>query len=52
VRFKIKATPEAQAGQHRQLITQFTLERDGEEMINTIAGGGILRVDKATVAKK
>jgi hypothetical protein len=52
VRFKIKAAPEAQVGQHKQLIAQFTLEKDGEPMVNTVASGGILRVDKASVAKK
>ena len=52
VRFPIKAAPDAQPGQHKQLITQFTIEKDGEKMVNTIAGGGILRVDKASVAKK
>lgn len=53
VKFVIKATPEAQAGQHKQVIAQFTLEKDGEKMVNTVASGGILRVDKAaTVAKK
>ena len=52
VKFNIKATPEAQVGQHRQLFVQFNLLRDGEPMVNTFAGGGILRVDKASVAKK
>jgi hypothetical protein len=52
VKFAIKAAPEAQVGQHKQLIAQFTLEKDGEPMNNTIASGGILRVDKASVAKK
>ncbi len=51
VTFQIKAAPDAQTGQHRQLIAKFFLTRDGEEMSNTVAGGGILRVDKATVAK-
>ena len=52
VKFNIKATPEAQAGQHKQLFVQFNLIKDGEPLVNTFAGGGILRVDKATVAKK
>ena len=52
VKFAIKAAPDAQPGQHKQLIAQFTIEKDGEKMVNTIAGGGILRVDKASVAKK
>jgi hypothetical protein len=52
VKFTIKAAADAQPGQHKQLITQFTIEKNGEKMVNTIAGGGILRVDKASVAKK
>lgn len=52
VKFAIKAAADAQAGQHKQVIAQFTLEKNGEKMVNTIAGGGILRVDKGSVAKK
>lgn len=52
VRFKIKATPDASAGQSKQVVAQFTLEKNGEIMQSNIASGGILRVDKATVAKK
>ncbi len=52
VRFKLKATPEAQVGQHKQVIAQFTLEKDGEPMQASIASGGVLRVDKASVAQK
>jgi hypothetical protein len=52
IKVKIKAAPDAQVGQHKQLIAQFTLEKDGEPMVNTIASGGILRVDKASIAKK
>ena len=47
----LKATPEAQVGQHKQLFVQFNLIKDGEPMVNSFAGGGILRVDKASVAK-
>ena len=52
VKFNIKATPEAQVGQAKQLFVQFNLIKDGEPMVNTFAGGGILRVDKGSVAKK
>jgi hypothetical protein len=47
VKFALKATPEAQVGQHKTVIASFTLVKDGEPMVTTIAGGGILRVDKA-----
>ncbi|MEQ1851576.1 MAG: PPC domain-containing protein [Chthoniobacteraceae bacterium] len=52
VRFALKATPTAQAGQHKTIFASFTLAKDGEPMMNTIAGGGILRVDKTTPAAK
>ena len=52
VKFNIKATPEAQVGQAKQLFVQFNLIKDGEPLVNTFAGGGILRVDKGSVAKK
>ena len=52
VKFTLKATAEAQVGQHKTVIATFTLLKDGEPMTNTIAGGGILRVDKGTAAPK
>jgi hypothetical protein len=52
VRFPIKATATAQTGQHKTIFASFTLVKDGETMTNTIASGGILRVDKATPAAK
>ena len=48
VKFVLKAAPDAQVGQHKTVIASFTLVKDGEPMTATIAGGGILRVDKAT----
>jgi hypothetical protein len=52
VKFVLKATPEAQVGQHKTVIASFTLMKDGEPMVTTIASGGILRVDKGTAAPK
>jgi hypothetical protein len=52
VKFPLKATPTAQAGQAKTIFASFTLVRDGETMTNTIANGGILRVDKGTSAAK
>jgi hypothetical protein len=52
VRFTLKAAVDAAPGQHKQVIAQFTLEKDAEPMIAHIASGGILRVDKASVVKK
>jgi hypothetical protein len=51
VKFEIKATPAATAGQHRALFCQFKLAHEGDEMTGNFARGGVLRVDKATVAK-
>lgn len=51
VKFEIKAAADALPGQHRQLFCQFTLTEHGEPMISNFAQGGVLRVDKATVAK-
>ncbi len=52
VKFTLKATAKAQTGQHKTIFASFTLVRDGETMTNTIASGGILRVDKATPSTK
>ncbi len=51
VKFTVKAAANAPAGQHKQLFCQFTLEKDGEPMSSTFGNGGILRIDKAAVAK-
>lgn len=51
VRFNIKAAANAPAGQHRQIFCQFKLQKDGEEMLGQFAQGGVLRVDKTSVAK-
>jgi hypothetical protein len=51
VKFDIKADAKSQPGQHRQLFCQFKLAKEGEEMMSNFAQGGVLRVDKATVAK-
>ena len=51
VKFNVKADKAAPAGQHKQLFCQFTLAKDGDQMTSSFAQGGILRVDKATVAK-
>ena len=51
VEFTLKAAPDAAAGQHRALFCQFTLTEHGEPMTSSFAQGGVLRVDKGTVAK-
>ena len=51
VKVPIKAAKDAQSGQHKQLFAQFTLVKDGEPMVSSFAQGGVLRVDKTTVAK-
>ncbi|MCX5662445.1 MAG: PPC domain-containing protein [Planctomycetota bacterium] len=52
--FKVKVEAGAPAGQHKGLFCQLSLPRDGETMVQTLAGGGVLRIDKpkpAEVAK-
>ena len=51
VTFNVKAGAAAPAGQHKQLFVQFSLIKDGDTMSSAFGQGGILRVDKATVAK-
>lgn len=50
-KFTVKAGANAPPGQHKQMFCQFTLAKDGESMNTTFGNGGILRIDKATVAK-
>ena len=51
VKFTVKAEKTTPAATHKQLFCQFTLPRDGENMTTAFAQGGILRVDKGSVAK-
>jgi hypothetical protein len=51
VKFTVKADKTAPAGQHKQLFCQFSLPKDGDTLTAAFANGGILRIDKATVAK-
>ncbi|MEA3208995.1 MAG: hypothetical protein QOE70_2052 [Chthoniobacter sp.] len=51
VKFTVKADKNAPAATHKQLFCQFNLTRDGETMTSAFANGGILRVDKGSVAK-
>jgi hypothetical protein len=50
-KFTVKADKAAPAGQHKQLFCQFSLIKDGDQMNSAFANGGILRIDKGTVAK-
>jgi hypothetical protein len=51
VKFEVKASDKAMVGQHKQLFCNFKLMKDGEEMMSSFAMGGVLRVDKGTIAK-
>jgi len=51
VKFTVRTEKTAPVAQHKQLFCQFHLVKDGETMTNTFANGGILRIDKASVAK-
>jgi hypothetical protein len=50
VKFNVKADKAAPAGQHKQLFCQFSLQKDGDTMTSAFAQGGILRIDKGSVA--
>jgi hypothetical protein len=52
VEFTVKAGPNTPTATHKQLFCQFQLEKDGAPMVSSFGNGGILRVDKATLAKK
>jgi hypothetical protein len=51
VKFTVKADKSAPAGQHKQLFVQFSLQKDGDTMTSAFGQGGILRIDKGSVAK-
>lgn len=51
ITFTVKAGANAPAASHKQLFCNFELIRDGEPMNSGFAQGGILRIDKASVAK-
>jgi hypothetical protein len=44
--FQVTTDPTSPEGQHATLFCQFTQVRDGEPMVQTFAGGGVLRIDK------
>jgi hypothetical protein len=50
-KFNVKADKTTPVAQHKQLFCHLILSRDGEEMTENFAMGGILRVDKATPSK-
>lgn len=43
--FKV-ATEDTPVGQHKSLFCQFSLQQNGEVMVQSLAGGGVLRIDK------
>ena len=54
VTFQVTTDAVTPVGQHKSLLVQLELPKNGDTMIQTVAGGGVLRVDKprpAPVAK-
>jgi len=43
--FKVTTEKETPVGQHKSLFCQVVLMRDGEEMRQSLAGGGVIRID-------
>jgi hypothetical protein len=44
--FEVATTDKSPVGQHRSLFCQVALTRNGEPMVQSLAGGGVLRIDK------
>ena len=40
------------AGQHKNLLCQITIMKDGEPIIQSVGQGGILRIDRAAAPKE
>lgn len=51
IAFKLKVEPGAPVGQHKALFCQLSLPREGEVTLQTLAGGGVLRIDKPKVVE-
>jgi hypothetical protein len=51
VKFDVQADKTSPAGRHAGLFCQVTVMKEGEPILQSIAPGGVLRVDPATVAK-
>jgi hypothetical protein len=51
VKFEVQADKASPAGRHAGLFCQVTVMKSGEPILQSIAQGGVLRVDPATVAK-
>jgi hypothetical protein len=45
VTFKLKTTDKAPPGQHKSLICQVTVTKDGEPIVHNLGRGGVLRID-------
>jgi hypothetical protein len=50
-KFTVKADKTTPVAQHKQIFCHLVITKDGEEMNENFAQGGILRVDKATPSK-
>jgi len=46
VAFKVTTEKDSPVGQHKSLFCQFVLPHNGENMVQSLAGGGVLRIDK------
>ncbi len=50
--FPIKTTAKSPAGQHKSLFCSLVVDRGGESMQQSLAGGGVLRIDKPRAKPK
>ena len=44
--FPLKTTDKSPIGQHKSLFCRLTVQRDGAEATHSLAGGGVLRIDR------
>jgi hypothetical protein len=51
VSFEVTTSPKSPPGQHKNLLAQVTIIKDGEPIIHNVGQGGILRVDRTPEAK-
>ncbi|NRA94648.1 MAG: peptidase [Planctomycetes bacterium] len=50
--FPVTTTPKSPAGQHKSLFCEIRVRRHGDLMSQTLAGGGVLRIDKPRAKPK
>ena len=50
--FDVTTSAKSPPGQHKNLLCQVTIMKDGEPVIQNVGQGGILRIDRAAAPKE